>query len=287
MNHLALEQARSEALRNGVMLRETESQLRGIIEHATEGLWFLDLEGRIVFANLALCSLLDASVIGLVGRPAADLCLVHDRQRRPFGVLSGLDGTSHRFEARLRRRDGRLVEVHGSTCPIRDYAGHVTGALGLFTAVTDQVAPPWVDKPRRESDSIPVDLASLEKAMTNGSYRILVVDDSADGRESLAELLRLAGHEVAEAADGPAAIETAGLFRPHVVLLDIGLPGMDGFEVATRLRQMPELVDSVLIALTGYGQPEIVSRSHRAGFNYHIVKPMHPDALKPLLPRLG
>ena len=75
-------------------------------------------------------------------------------------------------------------------------------------------------------------------------HRILVVDDNAIGRESLADVLRLAGHEVSEAADGPAALGLARDFRPRIVLVDIGLPGMDGFDVAVRLRNMPEIRDA-------------------------------------------
>jgi two-component system CheB/CheR fusion protein len=116
-------------------------------------------------------------------------------------------------------------------------------------------------------------------------HRILVVDDSADGRESMAELLRLAGYRVAEAADGPEALRVATEFRPDVVLLDIGLPGMDGFEVARRLRELPETRMATLIALTGYGQREMQDRSKKVGFDHHLVKPVHLDLLEPLLLR--
>ena len=118
-------------------------------------------------------------------------------------------------------------------------------------------------------------------------HRILVVDDSTDGRERMAELLRLAGYRVAEAADGHEAIRIAPGFRPDVVLLDIGLPGMDGFEVARRLRELPETRTATLIALTGYGQREMQERSRDVGFDHHLVKPVHLDALEPLLPRPG
>jgi two-component system CheB/CheR fusion protein len=121
--------------------------------------------------------------------------------------------------------------------------------------------------------------------VTAGDHRILVVDDSTDGRESMAELLRLAGYDVAEAADGPGAIQIAADFRPDVVLLDIGLPGMDGFEVARRLRELPETRAVTLIALTGFGQPDMLHRSKEVGFDHHLVKPVLLDVLAPLLPR--
>ena len=115
-------------------------------------------------------------------------------------------------------------------------------------------------------------------------HRILVIDDSTDGRESMAELLRLAGYQVAEAADGQEAIRIAPAFRPEVVVLDIGLPGMDGFEVARRLRALPETRTATLIALTGYGQREMQERSKEVGFDHHLVKPVQLDLLERLLP---
>jgi PAS domain S-box-containing protein len=113
--------------------------------------------------------------------------------------------------------------------------------------------------------------------------RVLVVDDNRDAAESLAVLLRHAGHEVRTAWDGPAALDLAPGFRPEVVLLDIGLPGMDGYEVARRLRGRPELEHVVLVAVTGYGQDEDRRRSGAAGFAYHLTKPVEPAALQRLL----
>ena len=115
--------------------------------------------------------------------------------------------------------------------------------------------------------------------------RVLVVDDNADGADSLALHLRLSGHEVQVAYSGPAALKVAEPFRPDVVLLDIGLPGMDGYEVARRLRQQPGLADVVLVAVTGYGTDEDRSRSQEAGFDAHLVKPVDADALPPLFVR--
>jgi CheY-like chemotaxis protein len=111
--------------------------------------------------------------------------------------------------------------------------------------------------------------------------RILVVDDSQDSAESLALLLELHGHEVRTAFAGPAALETASAFCPDVVLLDIGLPGMDGYEVARRLRA--EHGGCRLIALTGYGRDDDRRRSREAGFDHHLVKPVDLEELTRLL----
>ena len=99
----------------------------------------------------------------------------------------------------------------------------------------------------------------------------------------MARLLKLLGHDVRIAHDGPAALEAARSFRPEFVLLDIGLPGMDGYEVATGSRQEESCAGAVLIAVSGYGQEEDRRRSKEAGFDHHLVKPVDHDALLTLL----
>ncbi|AWM35598.1 Autoinducer 2 sensor kinase/phosphatase LuxQ [Gemmata obscuriglobus] len=115
------------------------------------------------------------------------------------------------------------------------------------------------------------------------THRLLIVDDNVDSAESLAELLSLSGHTVRTAHDGPAALRDAAAHPPGVVLLDIGLPRMSGYEVATRLRQIPGLRDVTLIAMTGYGQDDDRRRSQEAGFNHHLVKPVDLNEVTALL----
>jgi PAS domain S-box-containing protein len=110
--------------------------------------------------------------------------------------------------------------------------------------------------------------------------RILVVDDNVDAAESLALLLRLQGQVVRVAHDGPSALATAQAFQPEMVFLDIGMPGMDGYEVARQLRQQPGLEHTTLVALTGWGQEEDRRRSREAGFDKHLIKPVEPDLLR-------
>ncbi len=114
-------------------------------------------------------------------------------------------------------------------------------------------------------------------------HRVLVVDDNVDAAVSLGMLLKLAGQEVRIAYDGPAALRQAIEFRPQLVLLDIGMPGMDGYEVCRRLRRESGLEGTTVVALTGWGQDEDRRRSHEAGFDHHIVKPVEPGALQRLL----
>jgi signal transduction histidine kinase/DNA-binding response OmpR family regulator len=113
--------------------------------------------------------------------------------------------------------------------------------------------------------------------------RILVVDDLAASAETLMTLLELEGFEVKTAHEGMSALKIAEDFRPDVVLLDIGLPGMNGFEVANRLRSQPHSRDALLIALTGYGEAESRSRSEQAGFDFHMVKPADVNLLLSML----
>ena len=112
---------------------------------------------------------------------------------------------------------------------------------------------------------------------------MLVVDDNRDVALTLAALVRHGGHEVRTAHDGPSAIDVARSYRPNLVLVDIGLPGMDGYEVAQHLRNDVGLADAVLAALTGYGQEEDRRRSQDAGFDQHLIKPIRTETLQHLL----
>ena len=116
--------------------------------------------------------------------------------------------------------------------------------------------------------------------------RVLVVDDNRDSADTLAELVRIWGHDVRTANDGPAALECARRFRPQVVLLDVGLPGMDGYELARRLRA-EGLAGDVLVSVTGYGQDEDRRRAAEAGFDLHLTKPVDPAQLRALLEEQG
>jgi CheY-like chemotaxis protein/two-component sensor histidine kinase len=121
------------------------------------------------------------------------------------------------------------------------------------------------------------------QARAEAPARILVVDDLAASAETLMTLLEMEGFEVKVASEGMAALKIAEDFRPDVVLLDIGLPGMNGFEVAHRLRMQPESREALMIALTGYGEAESRSRSVQAGFDFHMVKPADVNLLLSML----
>jgi CheY-like chemotaxis protein len=164
----------------------------------------------------------------------------------------------------------RLVELHGGKVEVSSLLGQGSEFIVRLPVMLTAVTQP-------ESSAEVVD-------ETKGpSLRVLVVDDNVDAAESMGLLLEALGHEVQTAHDGLSAVEAAIKFLPNVVLLDIGLPRIDGFEVAKRLRQHPALSGIVVIAMTGYGQDEDKRRSIEAGFNYHLVKPANFKQVKEIL----
>lgn len=115
--------------------------------------------------------------------------------------------------------------------------------------------------------------------------RVFVVEDNLDAALTLVDLLQIWGYEVRAVHDGLAAVEVAPFFDPDVALLDIGLPGIDGYEVARRLRGRSDLEGLLIVAITGYGQDSDRERAREAGFDHHLVKPVDLDLLRRLLSR--
>jgi CheY-like chemotaxis protein/anti-sigma regulatory factor (Ser/Thr protein kinase) len=162
-----------------------------------------------------------------------------------------------------------LVGAHGGTVSAHS-DGKGTGST--FTIRLPLIAAP-LEKPAEGAPRTP------QTAAVQGT-RILVVDDNADAAELLAELLQALGHTTHMAFDGPGAVIAARQFLPEVVLLDLGLPVMDGFEVAGQLRSEPQFKDLAIVAVTGYGQELDRERTRNAGFDDHVVKPVDLDYLK-------
>jgi CheY-like chemotaxis protein len=125
-----------------------------------------------------------------------------------------------------------------------------------------------------------------DRAPSDPSMRVLVVEDSIDSAETLGELIRRWGHEVRLAHDGASALRVAREFKPQVILLDIGLPDMDGYAVAHRLRG-EDLGGNILVALTGYGEARDRARAQQAGFDRHLTKPVDPGHLRELFRPAG
>jgi CheY-like chemotaxis protein len=138
----------------------------------------------------------------------------------------------------------------------------------------------------REIPEVPAPQTVASETAGHIGRRILVVDDIADSAASLAELLALWGHEVRAVHNGAAAIETVRAWRAEIVLLDIGMPGMDGYEVARRLRAEHGRNGLTLVALTGFGQETDREAAREAGFDHHLVKPVALDVLRGLLAQI-
>jgi signal transduction histidine kinase len=146
--------------------------------------------------------------------------------------------------------------------------------------------------PRKKNDGVAApaqaqDLQPTEPVMSTAARRILLADDNRDALETLARLLQLDGHEIHKAVDGVQALEAADRVRPDLVLLDIGMPGMDGYEVARRIRSRPWGRAATLVALSGWGQESDRKRSREAGFDSHCIKPLDPQRLSMLLASLS
>jgi len=163
-----------------------------------------------------------------------------------------------------------LVALHGGSIEARS-AGPGAGSELIVTL-------PIASAPQaRDSET------AVAAPRPTAARRILVVDDFEDSAESLALLLRRMGHEVQTASSGAQAIEAARALRPDVVLLDIGMPGLDGYEACRRIRAEAWGAGILLVAVTGWGQAEDRRRSQEAGFDGHLVKPIDPRALAVLL----
>lgn len=131
--------------------------------------------------------------------------------------------------------------------------------------------------------AVPAAIEAAPAAPSRNSARVLIADDNRDGAQSLALMLDLEGHDVRTAADGLEALEIAEEFQPDVVLLDIGMPGIDGYETARRLRARPWARSVLLCAQTGWGQEDDKRRARSAGFDRHLVKPIDPEELNRIL----
>ena len=183
----------------------------------------------------------------------------------------------------------RLVEMHGGSVKAYsegpDKGSQLVVRLPAEASASSRPAAP-ANGLKPEASARGAAVGPLAESSGQGEpLRILVVDDSRDAAETLGLLLRALGHEVRTAYDGPSGLEAAQEHRPDVVLLDIGLPHMDGYEVATRLRQQPATRAALLVAMTGFGQEQDRQRSLAAGFDYHLVKPVDPTELQNLLAR--
>jgi signal transduction histidine kinase/DNA-binding response OmpR family regulator len=168
----------------------------------------------------------------------------------------------------------RLVRLHGGRVEARSPGPGQGSEFRVYLPWQAQAMPP-------------VQAAGSSAPAGAAGHRILVVDDNADVAETTAAMLEMSGHQVMTAPDGLHAMACVEQFEPEIVLLDIGLPEMDGYEVASRLRQLPKARRAWLVAVTGYGQPADRQRGREAGFDEHLLKPVDPKALGDMIERVG
>ncbi len=300
----------SRILRGKVELRKEPVELCGLVERAVEGARpALEARGHRLSVTLpparvrlqadpvrmqqVLVNLLDNAArytepggeVHLRGEWAeCEVVLrVRDTGRgMPPDLLGRVFDLFTQAERTLDRSDGglgigltmvrRLVEMHGGRVEAAsDGPGRGSEFVVRLPALADPPATAETAGPPAQDRPVPT------------ARRVLVVDDNPDVAESLGMVLRCWGHDVHLAHDGPEALTTARRLRPEVVLLDIGLPGMDGYEVARRLREDGAPEAMLLVAITGYGQEDYRRRSEEAGFQHHLVKPVDLTELNRLV----
>jgi len=164
----------------------------------------------------------------------------------------------------------RLVDMHDGSVEVRSNGPNKGSEFAVRLPLI-----PTTHEPLPKSET--------PKTMVLSECRILVVDDNNDSAETLGTLLKLKGNYIRTAHDGLEAVQAADAFHPELVLLDIGLPKLNGYEVAQHIRRQPWGRDVILVALTGWGQEQDRRRSQEAGFNLHVVKPIDFEDLEQLL----
>jgi signal transduction histidine kinase/ActR/RegA family two-component response regulator len=200
-----------------------------------------------------------------------------DKLPTVFNLFSQVEGSLSRSQGGLGvglSLVKRLVEMHDGSVEVK--------SEGLGKGSTFTVRLPVLIEASR-----PPGRVEREEAAPKSNLRILIVDDNRDSADSLGMMLRMLGNDTRTAYDGEEAVAASAAFRPDVILLDIGLPKLNGYEACRRIREQSWAKGMVVIALTGWGQEEDVRRSHHAGFDYHMVKPVDLEALMGLLAGLS
>ena len=303
----------SRVITGTIRLRPERLDVRGVVEQAVESARpLVDQRGHRLFVSLPSEAVwlegdvarLEQVVVNLLNnaakytneggniwvnlRPEGDEVALRVRDTgvgiapellpRVFDLFTQADRTPDRSQGGLGiglSLTQRLVELH-------------RGRIEAHSAGPGQGSEFIVRLPVLRASEMGTDTTSAGTAKRAArDWRVLVVDDNVDAANMIAMMLQLFGHRTETVYSAQSALDMAVEYRPDFVVLDIGLPGMDGYEVARRLRQTPELKDIRLIAATGYGQDADRQRSEEAGFDYHLVKPIDPEKLQTVLEMLG
>jgi len=246
-------------------LEVSETRFRRLFEAAHDGILILDAASRkITHVNPFLTNLLDYPAEHFLGKELWEIGFLHDKLASQ-SAMQQLDE-----QGEIRYESLPLEDRHGSTHPVEMIANlYQEGHHAVIQCNIRDISA------RKQAKEI--------GPPATRPLRVLVVDDNEDTLLSFSMLLSESGHDVRTASDGPSAVQAAIDYRPDVVLLDIGLPGLTGYEIAKRIRQQPLLKDVMLVALTGYGRDSDRQSSLDAGFDHHLVKPAVLDQLQQIL----
>ena len=200
-----------------------------------------------------------------------------DKLPKVFEMFTQLGGTFERSQGGLGiglTLVKRLVDMHGGSVEAKSDGPALGSEFVVRLPVVLEASQP---RASRVADG---------PTATKPSLRILIVDDNRDGADSLSEMLKMMGNDTRTAYDGQQGVDLAGEYRPDVILLDIGLPKLNGYEACRLIREQLNGKRVVLIAMTGWGQDEDRRRSREAGFDHHMVKPLNPQSLVRMLSEL-
>ncbi|MBS1819982.1 MAG: response regulator [Acidobacteria bacterium] len=295
---------------------DMRDEWRRTFDAIADGVAILDAHGRILRCNRAMADLAGTPCDDLIGQPASVLVpwegstddviagaragrqrvtserAVRDRLYRiaadPMVDEAGLverivlivgDITAHRqLEEDHRRRAEQLAELDRRKDEFLGMLAHeLRNPLNAIAAANSLMERIGAQDPKN------VRLRTTIQRQTRHLARLVVVEDNRDAREMLHAWLEELGHRVHTAADGFEGLSLARSVKPDVALVDIGLPGLDGYQVAQNLRASGDCRETMLVAITGYGRPEDSARAREAGFDAHLVKPVQPDTLARLI----
>ena len=234
--------------------------------------WESDPQGRASYQSPSWYEYIGEDSRGSTADDWLRYCHPEDRQFLLAEWKKSVDtqgGHLYDVEVRVRGRDGQYKWFRVSGHPIRDESGCVAKWIGTCK----EIAP--AAQPQRTISPVVI--------RPSAAHSILAVDDNADSVTAFALLLRQLGHEVEEAHDGVTALAIARRMRPSVIFLDLNMPRMNGHEVARALRADPAFSRTLIIAVSGFGQPNDVEAARAAGFDHYIVKPYDIDFVKSLL----
>jgi PAS domain S-box-containing protein len=240
--------------------------------------WEADRQGRAQYQSPSWYEYVGDAPRGSLDEDWVRYCHPEDRELVLSQWRKSLDSEGahpYELEVRLRRHDGAYRWFRVSATPIRDESGRVSKWIGSCK----ELAPAQPQRLKREEP---------RRRPPGWTHSILVVDDNVDAVAAFALLLRQLGHQVEEAHDGASGLAIARRLRPSVVFLDLNMPRMSGHEVARALRADPGFNRTLIVAVSGFGQPNDVEAARAAGFDHYIVKPYDIDFVKSLLgPRIS